>query len=104
MQILDYHFSNNNYWNVKDGMGMLEKLAHDAHMHEIYSQLKPLYRKIEFNPPDAATCKCATDEINNGILDALKYPNLCSNVHIDFLHIIIYILNNVRIILKLKNI
>ena len=72
MQILDYHFSNSNYWNVKDGMGMLEKLAHDAHMHEIYSQLKPLYRKIEFNPPDAATCKCATDETNNGIIDALK--------------------------------
>lgn len=72
MQNLDYRLSNRVDWKPKFGIGMLEKLAHDAHMHDLWTEMKPLYKIIEKNPPDYATCNCLRNENDNGIIGALK--------------------------------
>lgn len=77
MKILDYHLSKSIYWSGAHyrgpGLGMLENLAHDAHMHDLWTQMKPLYKKIEINPPDEATCGCLLNEKKNGIIGALLF-------------------------------
>ena len=72
MKILDYYLGKRVFWKPKLGIGMLENLAHDAHMHDLWTQMKPLYKKIEINPPDEATCGCLLNEQNNGIIGALR--------------------------------
>ena len=72
MQNLDYRLSNYVDWEPRFGIGMLEKLAHDAHMHTLWTGMKSLYEMIQRNPPHHATCGCLRNENNNGIIGALQ--------------------------------
>lgn len=75
MQFLDSHLSSPKYWKLRGetfGLGMLEAMAHSAHMHDVWTQMKPLYEKIEKSPPDGEACRCLSDDSNNGIFDALE--------------------------------
>ena len=75
MQVLDFIFRNNDdknrFW-VR-GLSHVEKLAHAAHMDELWTRTKSVYEEIRRNPPtDNLVCSCITDEENNGIIESLK--------------------------------
>ena len=76
MMMLDFIMTNNDDANsfLIKGLSSLEKLAHSAHMEELYARTKPVYNNIVNSPPeDEHLCRCLTDEENNGILGSLTF-------------------------------
>ena len=76
MMMLDFIMTNNDEIDsfLIKGLSSLEKLAHAAHMQELYARTKIEYDNILSNPPgDNGLCDCITDEENNGILERLEF-------------------------------
>ena len=78
MQMLDFILRNNDDAQGDDfyfpGVSSLEKLAHFAHMDEIYARTKPVYKEIIKHPPkDSRLCGCVRDDKNNGIHQKLAH-------------------------------
>ena len=78
MRMLDFILRNNDdtraSYFIMNGLSSLEKLAHHAHMDELYARTKPVYEQLLKNPPkDRRVCDCVTDEKNNGVLGKLEW-------------------------------
>ena len=85
MMMLDFIMANNDDVDsfLIKGLSSLEKLAHAAHMAELYARTKFVYDDIVNNRrvlPDHRgearndnLCQCVTDENNNGILGRLTF-------------------------------
>jgi len=53
----------------QQGVNTLEKIAHQYHMHEIYTAAVPIYKKLKETPPsDPELCPCVNDVTANGVL------------------------------------
>ena len=78
MRMLDFILRNNDdtraSYFIMNGLSSLEKLAHHAHMDELYARTKTAYEQILKKPPkDRRVCDCVTDEKNNGVLGKLEW-------------------------------
>ena len=85
MMMLNFIMANNDDEDsfLIKGLSSLEKLAHSAHMAELYTRTKLAYDDIvnsrSVQPDHRAEarndnlCQCVTDEENNGILERLSF-------------------------------
>ena len=76
MKIMDFIISNNDdpkKFFIR-GLPILEKIAHEAHMNEIYVRANRTYWEIAktFSNKNQFACSCIANEKKNGILDSLK--------------------------------
>jgi hypothetical protein len=74
MNMIDFILSNNDDTNgfLISGLSPLEKIAHSAHMEELFAMTKSTYEDIISNPPqDPHLCNCVTDENSNGVMRKL---------------------------------
>jgi len=67
----------------------LEKLAHTAHMNEVWAKAKVHYDSISLLEPSGQLCRCLTDVQNNGIMKMLpfmslkiRFPGITSGMHL----------------------
>ena len=75
MQLVDFIMTSNDDPNgfLNNRLTPLEKLVHHAHMNEMYARIQPLFKSIVQNPPQVhGLCECVSDEMDNGILRALR--------------------------------
>ena len=54
---------------MTQGVNTLEKVAHQYHMHELYTRAAPIYQRMKLSPPeDPELCPCVNDVTGNGVL------------------------------------
>jgi len=69
LKVMSFFMRNDHPDFFHQGLNTLEKVAHQYHMHEIYTAAVPIYNKMKENPPtDQDLCGCANDVAGNGIL------------------------------------
>ena len=74
MKIIDFIIRNNDERTLFmiRGLPILEKIAHVAHMNEIYVRANGLFSTFLETPPvNKNVCSCITDEKGNGIIKSL---------------------------------
>merc|ERR1711962_90789 len=72
LKVMSFFMLNDHPDFFHQGLNTLEKVAHQYHMHEIFSAAAPIYEKMKENPPtDQHLCGCVNDVVGNGILIAM---------------------------------
>ena len=65
------HMDNKHY--DMGSYGTLERLMHQMHMVETWSEIRELYTSPKFLPPSPKFCSCVEDTENNGIMRLLRF-------------------------------
>merc|ERR1712156_683422 len=72
LKVMSFFMLNDHPDFFHQGLNTLEKVAHQYHMHEIFSAAAPIYNKMKETPPtDQDLCGCVNDIVGNGILVAM---------------------------------
>merc|ERR1711962_863779 len=67
LKVMSFFMRNDHPDFFHQGLNTLEKVAHQYHMHEIYTAAVPIYNKMKENPPTDQVLPIQTHSKSNGI-------------------------------------